>query len=135
MERLVGGRAASFLTVLKRFGAANEGMLSFPRPGWTLTLDIPAGIPGLGSLLDELDVDVVAAGGRVYLAKDSRVAPDLIGQMYPRISQWRAVCDRLDPEGRFQSDLSRRLGLRRPQYVDQHSAERTDPSIRAAEGS
>lgn len=119
MERLASGRAASFLTVLKRFGPANAGMLSFPRPGWTLTLDIPAGIRDLGRLLDELDLDVVATGGRVYFAKDSRVSSELVAAMYPRLDEWRTVCDRLDPAHRFQSDLSRRLGLRRPRnHVD-----------------
>ena len=135
MERLVRGRAASFLTVLKRFGAANDGMLSFPKPGWTLTLDVPAGVDGLGALLDELDVDVVGAGGRVYFAKDSRVSPALVGAMYPRIDEWRAVCDRLDPGGRFQSDLSRRLGLRRHAREDERRPGVSETSSRVVEGS
>lgn len=118
MERLAKGGAASFLTVLKRFGASNDGMLSFPRPGWTLTLDIPTGVQGLGALLHRLDHDVVGAGGRVYFAKDSRLSSDLVPAMYPRLDEWREVCDRLDPTAVFQSDLARRLGLRRDRTRD-----------------
>ena len=32
--------------------------------------------------------------------------------MYPRADEWSAVCGRLDPDGVFSSDLSRRLALR-----------------------
>lgn len=111
LERLAHARTASFLAVLKRFESGNDGMLSFPSPGWTLALDIPAARAGLGELLDEIDRMVVDAGGRVYLAKDSRVAPDVFAAMYPRLGEWRAVQASVDPKVRMQSDLARRVGL------------------------
>ncbi len=100
-----------FLAVLKRFGAENGGMLSFPTKGWTLAVDIPAGVEGVSEILDVMDERVVGEGGRIYLAKDSRMNPRHLASMYPRLSEFRTVRDEVDPSRRFVSNLSQRLGL------------------------
>jgi decaprenylphospho-beta-D-ribofuranose 2-oxidase len=103
--------APSFVTVLKRFGAADPGFLSFPRPGWTLALDFPARTAALLPLLDRLDRLVMEHGGRVYLAKDGHVARRAFEAMYPRVAEFRQIRAEIDPAGILASDLSRRLGL------------------------
>jgi decaprenylphospho-beta-D-ribofuranose 2-oxidase len=111
VESISRHRCPAFLAVLKRFGDADPGWLSFPAPGWTLALDIPAALPGLGRLLDTLDEEVLRAGGRVYLAKDSRLRPETLAAMYPRLDDFRDLRARMDPGHRFTSDLARRLQL------------------------
>ncbi|KQT89525.1 decaprenylphosphoryl-beta-D-ribose oxidase [Marmoricola sp. Leaf446] len=103
----------SCLNVLKRFGPGTPSPLSFPMPGWTLALDLPVA-PGLAGLLDRLDAMVLEAGGRVYLAKDSRTPAHHLAAMYPDLPRFAALRRRVDPEGRFASDLARRLGLLTP---------------------
>jgi len=118
-EALVAGCLGAFastgapavLAVLKRFGPTGSGHLSFPLEGWTLAVDLAASDPAVAALLDDLDKRVVDAGGRIYLAKDSRVDPELIPDMYPRLAEWQEIRHRADPDGRLRSDLSRRLGL------------------------
>ncbi|MDO8731475.1 MAG: FAD-binding oxidoreductase [Actinomycetota bacterium] len=111
LDRLRSISAPSFLTVLKRFGEANPAPLSFPQAGWTLAADVPAGVPGLGAVLDELDERVADAGGRLYLAKDSRQSPQMFARTYPRLGEWQKTRDELDPRGIFTSDLARRLSI------------------------
>jgi decaprenylphospho-beta-D-ribofuranose 2-oxidase len=97
------------LIVLKRFGEGSGG-LSFPMSGWTLAVDLPSH-PRLFETLDELDASIIAAAGRVYLAKDSRLSPDHFRQMYPDYAEWLSVKREIDPRCNFSSDLSRRLRI------------------------
>ena len=100
----------SFLNVFKRMGEGNRAPLSWPSPGWMLSVDFPIK-GGLGRFCTELDEDVLAAGGRLYTAKDSRTTPETFAKMYPRLEEWRKIRQSVDPEGVFASDMSRRLEL------------------------
>jgi decaprenylphospho-beta-D-ribofuranose 2-oxidase len=111
LEALRQVGAPSFLTVLKRFGPSNPAPLSFPIPGWTLAADVPAAVPGLLEVLDKLDEEVAANGGRLYLAKDSRQSSKMFRQSYPRHSKSQ---DALTALGRLHpcaSDISFRTGV------------------------
>lgn len=100
----------SFLTVLKKFGEANENLLSFPKAGYTLTLDFK-NEPALFPLLEELDQIVLAHDGRLYLAKDARMSEDVFKASYPNWEMFMAIKNKVDPSNRFASLQSNRLGL------------------------
>jgi decaprenylphospho-beta-D-ribofuranose 2-oxidase len=110
VELIAASGQVSCLNVLKRFGPGDPGPLSFPMPGWTLSVDIPVGA-GLDELFRRLDELVLGAGGRLYLAKDSRMSAATLAASYPRLDDFRAVRARVDPAGTFRSDLARRLAL------------------------
>ena len=97
-----------FLTVVKDFGAEGEGLLSFPGPGLTLSLDFPVG-PGTQRLVDALNACVLAAGGRIYLAKDAFSRPEHFRRMEPRLTDFERIKRRWDPEGRIDSRQWQRL--------------------------
>jgi decaprenylphospho-beta-D-ribofuranose 2-oxidase len=101
--------APSFLTVLKRFGPSNPAPLSFPIPGWTLAADVPAAVPGLLKALDQLDEEVAAAAGRLYLAKDSRQKAAMFTQSYSGLIDFGDALARPVIPNTFASDQETRL--------------------------
>jgi decaprenylphospho-beta-D-ribofuranose 2-oxidase len=111
LEALRQVGAPSFLTVLKRFGPSNPAPLSFPIPGWTLAADVPAAVPGLLRLLDQLDEEVAAAGGRLYLAKDSRQSKKMFHGSYKNHAEWTRLSRILDPLAVVSSSMGNRIGL------------------------
>ncbi len=111
IDHLCTSKVPSFLAVLKRFGPATPGPLSFPMPGWTLALDLPVGPSKLPGVLDTLDELVIDAGGRVYFAKDARLSPDKVRAMYPRLDEFLRLKNHVDPDHQLTSDLARRLHL------------------------
>ncbi|MCV0397913.1 MAG: FAD-binding oxidoreductase [Rhizobiaceae bacterium] len=98
---------ASFLTVLKRFGrVASPGLLSFPRPGYTLTLDFPNRGRATLDLLARLDRITVDAGGAVNPYKDARMNAATFEASFPH---WRRLERLRDPA--FLSDFWRRTAM------------------------
>ena len=109
LEAISGSGRASFLAVLKKFGA-QEGMMSFPMPGYTLALDFPV-TEGLLSFSIGSTRWCSNAEVGVYLAKDARMRPDTFRTMYPNFEEWRAAKANADPNNHFSSTLSRRLQM------------------------
>ena len=110
MEQVVRSRGVSFLAVLKYMARKGLGMLSFPTPGFTLSLDFPC-TPEARRLIEFLQDIVLEYGGRIYLAKDACLSAERFEAMYPEIERFKAVLRRVDPLGLMQSDMSRRLNL------------------------
>jgi hypothetical protein len=110
LERLARSGRASFLAVLKRFGDASNGLLSFPLRGYTLALDIPAA-RGLVPFLHELDRMTLDYGGRIYLAKDAVLRAEDFAAMYPKLESFRVIQRKLDPHKLLSSSLARRLRI------------------------
>ncbi|MFB6459241.1 FAD-binding oxidoreductase [Bradyrhizobium tunisiense] len=107
LDRVARRGDASFLAVLKKLGQG-DGILSFPLPGYTLALDFPMKGDIL-NFLDEIDRLVVAAGGRLYLAKDARQSRATFEAGYPALQRFNAIRKSLDPAGNIRSKLSQRL--------------------------
>ena len=114
LERVAAAGAASFLAVIKDCGPEADAYLSFPLEGTTLALDLAYHGAATESLVHELNATVIAAGGRIYLAKDAATRAQDFALMVPRLDEWRRVRDRWDPERRFRSALSVRLLGDRP---------------------
>jgi len=107
LDRVARRGDASFLAVLKKLGHG-DGLLSFPLPGYTLALDFPVKDDIL-DFLDEIDRLVVAAGGRLYLAKDARQSRATFEAGYPALHRFQTIRKSLDPAGNIRSKLSQRL--------------------------
>lgn len=108
LELMIELGGASFLSVLKDFGAEGEGMLSFPRPGVTVTVDLPIR-PGTAALVARLNRLVSDEGGRIYLAKDALTTAADFARLEPRLPAFLAERAKWDPEGRLGSALADRL--------------------------
>ena len=108
LELLVKRGGASFLCVIKDCGAEGIGLLSFPKPGISIALDI-AVRDDTQALVDALNEQVIKEGGRIYLAKDAFTRAEHFRAMEPRLDEWLAIRRWWDPTGRLRSAQSVRI--------------------------
>jgi len=108
LELLTRRGGASMLCVIKDCGAEGPGLLSFPRPGISIALDVPIR-DETQSLVDALNLLVIAEGGRIYLAKDAFTRAEHFRAMEPRLPEWTRIRRRWDPQGRLRSAQSVRI--------------------------
>jgi FAD/FMN-containing dehydrogenase len=109
LEMIAGSGCTPFLNVFKRMGDG-QGILSFPFKGYTLAIDFPV-TKNLKAFTQLLDKKVLEAGGRLYLGKDAMLDEETFKAMYPQYIEWLAIKKKYDPENKFSSNISRRLGL------------------------
>ncbi|MBO9409311.1 FAD-binding oxidoreductase [Shimia sp. R9_1] len=102
----------SFLAVLKRFGpGAPQRPLSFPMEGYTLALDFQLS-PRALTLMTALDEITTEHGGRLYMAKDSRMSQPMLEAGYAEgLPAFRDLRAQSGARGLFQSMQSQRLNL------------------------
>ncbi len=110
LQVITASKRGSFLAVLKKFGAGNDNFLSFPTEGLTLALDFKYD-SHLLPWLDELDKIVLNYGGRIYLAKDARMARSTFENGYPNHQQFKTIRKNIGADQCLQSLQSQRLGL------------------------
>ncbi len=108
LSTLAETSTASFLTVVKDCGPEGDGMLSFPRSGMSLALDLPIKA-NTQEVIDRLNHTVLACGGRIYLTKDGFTRPEHFRAMEPRLAEFALVRHKYDPQLVLRSAQSRRL--------------------------
>lgn len=109
IEMIASSGCTPFLNVFKKMGHG-QGILSFPFEGYTLAIDFPV-TKNLRAFTKKMDAEVLKAGGRIYLGKDSMLDKETFQAMYPQYDQWLAIKRKYDPQNVFTSDIGRRLGL------------------------
>jgi len=111
METIAAAGAGSFAAVMKPMRGPGDGLLSFPVEGMAYAVDLPrrTGIEALHRKIEQITLD---HGGRLYIAKDALMTAEGFAAMFPRLEEFREILAKIDPDGRFQSDMSRRLNLR-----------------------
>jgi FAD/FMN-containing dehydrogenase len=110
LKRITESGLGSFLAVLKLFGK-QDSFISFPMEGYTLALDFPISLKAM-DLFKELDAMVADYGGRLYLAKDSRMSAEMFGKTYPNADEFRQAVALLNKGNtKFASLQSKRIGI------------------------
>ncbi|MCC5791607.1 MAG: FAD-binding oxidoreductase [Legionellaceae bacterium] len=101
-------QALPCLAVLKYFKGSSQGYLSFAEEGFTLAVDFKNTAQSTQAIR-ALNTYIAEQGGKVYLAKDTELTPELFQRMYPAYKELMAV--RAHYHSPMQSVMGQRLGI------------------------
>ena len=99
----------AYLAVLKKFGP-EKGKFSFPMEGYTIALDFPINDKTL-QLMNMFDKIISKYGGRIYLAKDSRMNKETLLKTENRLKEFNYFREKINSKKAFVSFQSTRLGM------------------------
>ena len=100
----------SLLTTLKEYGEGNNNYLSFPEKGLCIALDIPLQKDFL-KIYREFEKNISNYNVKIYLAKDSFMSEIFFKNSYDKIMVFNEFKKKIDPNSKFKSVQSERLGL------------------------
>ena len=111
IERLIY-KQIPLLCSIKRLGKPlYTESLSFYQDGWSVAVDFSEKYFDL-SYFEEFMNKLLELEGKIYHAKDSLLSEKYFKLMYPNFKNWEKVVKKLDPNSKFQSQMSNRLGLK-----------------------
>jgi len=101
------------LCSLKRFSKQDSlNNLSFYQDGWSIAVDFSY-FEFNKTEIKNFYEELAKCGGKIYLAKDSTLDEKNFKSMYPEFAEWEKVVRSADPKNLYQSNLSKRLGLKK----------------------
>jgi decaprenylphospho-beta-D-ribofuranose 2-oxidase len=110
LSKILSSGETPYLSVLKKFGPANENFLSFPIEGYTLALDFKFSNKII-ELLHKLDDIIIEMGGKIYLTKDAVMKERTFKKTYSKWEEFEHIRHNYGALGKFSSAQSKRLGL------------------------
>ena len=110
LDLLKEHHSCSFVSVLKKFKSFRKDSLSFPKPGFTLSLDFKSDQRNQ-QLAQEIIQMISEHNGSFYLAKDSNLTPEIFLNTQSNLKEFISFLKQSDSINHFSSELSNRLKI------------------------
>mgnify|MGYP001461465133 CR=1 FL=1 len=99
-----------YLATFKRYSDSNNNYLTFAKKGFGAALDFPNNINSR-KLLKKLESIITDHDGKIYLCKDSLLSKENFEKSYEKHNLYKKVLKEFNPELKFNSIQSDRLGI------------------------
>lgn len=112
IEKLIFKQIPLLCSIKRITGQTLKNNFSFMQDGWTVAVDFSQSYFDMQSYNNFLK-ELIGLEGKIYLAKDVLLTENQFKTMYPDFKIWEDIVKKIDPYNKFQSLLSKRLGLKK----------------------